>query len=214
MWLDPKHTRKWRPDALESRIYAIAEAEAHANGLGDAEAAGEAMEAVYRVMRWCQSTRSYKQVAEMVEEAYGVKTSPAALSGFWQRFASPYLAETQRRHVRLATDIADSITPEEEARLDRRVWQSIREEAFNALHSPEGNEKAVIALTRSLLAKAKNDMHKEALQLDREKFELLQEKERQAARAKAELTEATAAARKGGLTEETLKRIEEAANLL
>lgn len=207
MWLEPKHTRKWRPDAIESRIYASAESEARANGLSGAEAAGEAMEAVFQVMRWCQSTRSYKAVVEMVKDAYCVETSQAALSGFWRRFCSPFLSEVQRRHARLATELADTVTPEEEAALDRRVWQSVREMAFDALHSPDGNEKAIIGLTRALIARGKNET-------DERKVTLLEEKERAAAKAKEQINEATASARKGGLTEETLKRIEEAASLL
>lgn len=207
MWLDSKQSRKWNPGALESRIYAIAEAEAHANGMTDAEAAGTAMEAVYQVMRWLQAARSYKDVAEMVEETYGVQTSPAALHGFWGRFASPYLSETQRRHARLATELADTTTPEEEAQVERQLWKQIREAAFEALHSPGGNEAAVVKLAKLLVSKGKNDV-------DARKVALLEEKERAAAEAKRQLNEATSEARKGGLTEETLKRIEEAAGLL
>lgn len=203
MWLEPKHTRKWRPDALESRIYAIAEAEAHANSLTDGEAAAEALEAVYRVMGWLQGSRSYKDVVEMIKDEFGVETSPAALSGFWRRFCSPYLAETQRRHARLATELANTVTEEEEVQIESQFWKAVRESAFSAMHSPGGNAAEVVRLGKLLISRSSN-------LVDERKVALLEEKAAFADEVRKKASERP----EGGLTAEDMAEIERRLKLM
>lgn len=202
MWLDSKTFRKWRSDSLESRIYAIAEAEAHANGLNDGEAAAEAMEAVYRVMGWLHS-QTYADVVEMVREAYGIETSAAALSGFWRRFKSSWLSERMKRSSQAAKELANTLDREE---VESVTWDLISQQAFELLTSPSPNPSDLVKLGKLILQGQKQA-------IDERKVALLEEKAKLADEAKGLLESAVKDAR-SGLTEETLKRIEEAANLL
>lgn len=203
MWIDTGQSKKWRSDSLEARIYAIAEAEAHANDLSEADAASEAMEAVYRVMAWLAGGRQ-ADVIERIKDAYGIETSAAALSGFWSRLKSSWLGERLRRSSRAARDLANLLDREE---VEAATWDLLSQQAFELLTSPDPNPSELVALGKLLLSGRQTA-------LDARRVTLLEEKARQAAQAKEQLNEATAAVRKGGLTEETLRRIEEAANLL
>lgn len=204
MWLDERTSKKWRSDSLEARIYASAEASALAGGYTEQEAAFEGMEAVFRVMGWLYS-KPYGVVRQMVEDGHGVETSEAALSGFWQRFSSPFLQERLRRSAALARNLGGE--------LDREGVQSatvdlITQKAFEIMSSPDGDPGEVVRLTKLILQSQKQE-------LDARKVALLEEKAKAAERAKAELDAITKEAKdRGGLSEETLKRIEEAAGLL
>lgn len=162
MWLPTQQLKKWRSDSLEARIYAIAEAEAHANEMTDGEAAGEAMEAVYRVMGWLSSSRQ-KDVIEMVKDAYGIETSSAALSGFYSRLRPSWAGERMRRSARAATDLANIMTPEEEAEIKSQFWRDLRQAAFELMTNPNPDPKDYVDLGTLLLKK-------DAQEMDREKF--------------------------------------------
>jgi hypothetical protein len=173
MWLEPKQSKKWRSDSLEARIYAIAEAEAHANGLNDGEAAGDAMEAVYRVMGWLASGTQAATI-EMIRDAYGVETSAAALSGFWRRFKSSWLGERMRRSSQAAHELANLLDREQ---VEASTWDLLSQQAFELLTSPDPDPHALVKLGKLILQGQKH-------QLDERKVALLEEKARQADAAK------------------------------
>ena len=199
MWLDTKQTKKWRSDSLEARLYAITEANACANGFSDAEAAAEGMEAVMRVMSWLYS-RPSSVVVDMVAEEFGIETSAAALSGYWRRFADPFLSEQMRRASTAANRMKGEL---DTAGVQRGTVDLITQLAFEVMSSPNPQPGDVVKLTKLLIESRKQD-------LDERKVRLLEDN---AARAKAQLA-AVVTESKGGLTPETLKRIEEAAALL
>lgn len=162
MWLTDQQSKKWRSDSLEARIYAIAEAEAHANDRNDGEAAAEGIEAVYQVMGWLASNKQ-KDVVEMIKERFGVETSPAALSGFHSRFKAAWHGERLRRSARTATELANIVTPEEEARIKSQFWTDVRQAAFELMTNPNPSPEDYVALGTMLLKK-------DAQEFDREKF--------------------------------------------
>jgi hypothetical protein len=169
MWIDKTQLQKWRPDAVESRIYAIAEAEAHANGLSDGEAAGEAMEAVYRVMGWLHGS-SYADVVEMIKDAFGVETSAAALSGFFKRFKSSWFSERMRRSSTAAKELANTLSREE---VQSATWDLISQQAFELITSPNPDPSDLVKLGKLILQNQKQAV-------DERKLALLEEKARKA----------------------------------
>lgn len=113
-----------------------------------------------------------------------------------------------RLHLRLesAKATADQVRLEflkENPDADPEHAERAAQFAFTAETLQNGNVKAFVAL-----AKLRLDQRKVAV--DERRLRLLEERARE---AKEKLTQAATAA-KGGLTEETLKRIEEAAHLL
>lgn len=203
MWLESKQTRKWRPDSLEARIYAAEEAKTLAAGYTEQEAAFAGLEAVFQVMGWLYAT-PYAAAAIMVKDQFGVETSAAALSGFWSRFSAPYLSERMRRSTLAAQALKGELDSEG---VEAATSDLLSQKLFEMLTSPSTDPREVVALHKEMIRARQT-------RLDERKVAMLEEKERAAAKAKEQLNEATTAARRGGLTEETLKRIEEAASLL
>lgn len=201
MWIAPSQIRKWRPDSIEARIYAVAEAEAHARGEGES-AADAGIQAVFEVLSWLYS-RPYAVVRDLVLDRYGVETSEAALSGFWSRFAGSWLAERNARNGAAARLIAQET---QLGPLTDATMELIAQQALEIMSSPAPDATQVRHFAKLLLQREKQAV-------DERKVALLEEK---AAQAKREIEAALAGAKAkgGGLTEETLRRIEEAANLL
>lgn len=171
MWLGQDTVKKWRPDSLEARIFAIAEAEAFANGVEDA--ADAAMEAVFSVLSWLYS-RPYSLVAEMVEEQFGISTSAAALSGFWKRFSGPWLLERMRRSSAAARTLAKELDRQSVAEATRDMTAQL---AFEMLSNPEGDPNLAVKLIKALLMTQRQE-------LDERKVTLLEAKARQADEAR------------------------------
>jgi hypothetical protein len=171
MWIDTNQTRKWRSDSLEARIHAAAEAEAIVQGYEDPD--GEALEAVFKVMSWLYG-RSAKVVKRMIMEVYGVETSEAALSGFWARFAGPYLAERMRRSSAQARELANTLSA---ADVQRSTMELIAQQAFELMSSPMPDPEDVVKLAKVVLLSQKQD-------LDERKVALLEAKAKQADLAK------------------------------
>ena len=188
MWITQNEVRKWRPESVEARIYAQAEAHALATGSTDEEADHDAMEAVFQVMAWLYS-RSYAVVADMIEDAYGVKTSIAALSGFWQRFNGSFLPERMRRLTSHARELAKEVDRDA---VTSSTLDLISQQAFDLMSNPEPDPDKVIAFARVLLTAEKQ-------KLDSRRVALLETKASQADQAKevmgSELTEAEKAER-------------------
>ncbi len=193
MWIDSNQLRKWRPDSIEARIYAIAEAEAHAQGLTDGEAAGQAMEAVYQVMGWLHAS-SYADVVEMVRAAYGVETSPAALSGFFRRFKSSWFSERMRRSSTAARELASTLARPE---VESATWDLISQHAFELITSPNPDPAELVKLGRLILQAQKQAVDERRVALLEEKARKL-DAVREAAESSDDLT-----------PEERLKKIRE-----
>lgn len=182
MWLQETQIRKWRPDSLEARIFALAEAEAHANGAEDAT--DEAMESVFSVLGWLYSS-PYSVVKDRILDAFGVETSEAALSGFWKRFSGPWLMERMKRSSAAARTLAGELDTEG---VTKATLDLVAQQAFETLANPDGNPAQVVKLVKVLLASQKQA-------IEERKVALLEAKARQADEAKTVLSD-------GGLSEE------------
>lgn len=160
MWIEDYQPRKWRPESVEARIYASAQARALANGMDDAEADAEALEAVFRVMSWLYS-KPQKLVVSMIEEDYGVDTSPAALTGFWQRFVTPFLAEKGMRSGALARRLSETV---DQDGVVKAVLGEIKQRTFEVLSTPNPDSSEVAKLGKLILTARGQDMEKEKIE--------------------------------------------------
>ncbi len=159
MWLEATLQRKWRSDSIEARIYAAAEANALANESEDPDS--EAMEAVFKVMSWLYRG-SYAVAVDLIKEAFGVETSVAALSGFWDRFCSPYLSEHMRRSSAAAQNLKGVLDTEgvKEASIDL-----IAQQTFEILSNPNPDSEEVVKLAKIILQADKQDTDKRRVRL-------------------------------------------------
>lgn len=174
MWLTPTQIRKWRSDSIEARIYAIAEAEAHAQGEDDAAAADAALNAVFSVLSWLYS-RPYSVVKDMILDQYGCETSEAALSGFWQRFSGAWFAERNARNAAAARIIADE---SQIGSLTDATLELIAQQALEIMSNPSPDPSQVRHFAKLLLQREKQS-------IDERKVKLLEEKAKLADQAQA-----------------------------
>jgi hypothetical protein len=156
---------------------------------------------------WLLSGVPYHQAQVLVQKEWGLHTTLSALSGFWAEVCGPAMLARRSRAVGLANDLG----AEAEARpgqFDRATVDAIKQKAFELAVSPQASPGDVKALFSLVLEAKDQELKAKDIDIKLRRLELL---ERQSAEAKAKLTEVKA---KGGLTQETLKAIEEAAGLL
>lgn len=168
MWLNDSTGKKWRSDSLEARIYAAAEAEAKGMGFTDQEAALSGMDGVFRVMNWLYA-KPQAVVREMVADAFGIETSEAALSYFWQRLCSPFLSERMRRLSSTVRALEDDLEAEGMEEATRKL---MAQKAFDVLSSPDPDISDVVRLHKELMSAKKQ-------RTDERRLALLEEKARQ-----------------------------------
>jgi hypothetical protein len=162
MWIPEQQQKKWRSDSLEARIFALAEAEALANGAEESEAASEGMEAVYRVLSWFPCS-SLEDIKERLKEEFGIEPALSALSTFHSRLKPFWAGERMRRNAQGATSFANVISPEEEEAIKSAFWRDVRQAAFELMTNPNPDPKDYVDLGTMLLKK-------DAQEFDREKF--------------------------------------------
>lgn len=138
----------------------------------------------------------------------GQEVSSGALSGYWQHYCAPVLSERRKMAVLKAEEIT-RLSVDEAVDWDAAAMDRLKQLSFEFLMEEPGevDSKAVARLMKLVLADR-------ALKHDGRKLALLEEKVRAAAQAKQDLTEAASKAREGGVSEETIRAIEEAAGLL
>jgi hypothetical protein len=147
---------------------------------------------------------TYREIREWLRDECGVDTSGPALTAFFKRHCAPLLLERRALAAAQAEAIGTEAS-ENPVDWDAAAVEKLRQFAFQMMLAPGADPKAVKNVFTILLKR-------QSLDHEGRKLALLEEK---SAEAKRKITEALDASKtKGGLTEETLKRIEEAANLL
>lgn len=203
MWI--KTSKKWNPNSVEARIYKSVWDRAKAEGASGTTAGEEAMEAVFRAMHWMYG-HGQKATVKLIKEAFGVKTSSAALSGFWDRFASPFLEERMRRNSTMARLMAGELDSDA---VQQAASDKIAEEVFEILSNPNPDHDKVAKLARVLQGDRKLDQGERKLSVDERKIALLEAKA-----AFADEVKKAAANREGGLTAEDMEEIERRLKIL
>jgi hypothetical protein len=156
---------------------------------------------------WLLSGMPYHQARELVSKQFGLAVALSAFSTFWQKVCAPKLIA--RRHLALTT--ADEIAADAArtpGQFDAATIDALKQKAFELSISPVANPKDVKSLFSLVLKSRDQDLKQSQIALAERRIDAL---ERQAREAKDKLN---AVATKGGLTPETLARIQEAVAIL
>ncbi|MCW5557720.1 MAG: DUF3486 family protein [Verrucomicrobiae bacterium] len=143
----------------------------------------------------------------MVSREFGVSCSLSALSGFWQEVCVPVLLKRRSQAVEAAEEIAAEAT-RTPGRFDAATVDAIKQKAFELAISPLAKPKDVKALFMLLQKSRDQELKEQQIALESRRVAIL---ESRLAQVQAAVSEAKAA---GGLTPETLAKIEAAAKIL
>jgi hypothetical protein len=148
----------------------------------------------------------YEDVLTWLTVECAVSSSLAALSSFFQRHCAPVLRERRKLAVIRAEEMqrAASDNPVD---WDAAAFERLNQIFFDLLLDPEVDPAAVKRIG-DLILKDKS------LAMDSRKISILEKKVKAAEEAKEKIKAAMSGSKDGGLSEEALKRIEEAAGLL
>ena len=153
---------------------------------------------------------SYSTVRDLVAKEFGVATSTRALSEFWEERATE---EAQERILR-ATRVADSLGAEVSAKLPEitdALKAQLTQKAFEAALAGS-DEKTIATLMQIVGGINKAELDRAKIDIDVARLnQRVREYEEKNAAAKAALEGIKS---KGGLTEETIREIEETVKLL
>lgn len=147
---------------------------------------------------------SYEKVKKLVFDEFNTSTNSKALSHFYQSYVGAYVLERRRLAVGLAKEVGEDLK-REPGQFSEATIDALEQKAFELAQNPMVNPKEVKAIF-SLVLKARDQT------LAERRIALLEKKAAAFDRAQAALTEAKAS--KGGVTPETLERIERELNLL
>ena len=153
---------------------------------------------------WLLSGVPYHRARKMVKKEFGVSTSMAALSDFWETYCSAELLARRKRAVTTADEIAAEAAARP-GKFDAATIDALKQKAFELAISPGADPKEVKAVF-SLVLKAK-DQDLEERQLEQK----IREYENRIAATDKELEKA---AKKGGITPDTLQAIKQKLNLM
>jgi hypothetical protein len=150
--------------------------------------------------------QKYEDVLTWLEVECGVSSSLAALSAYYSRHCAPVLRERRKLAVLRAQEFSKA------AKENPIEWDAVAMERLNQIFFELLLQPDVDAAT----AKRLGDMilKDKALSMDSRKVAILEKKVKAAEEAKEKIRAAMTGSKDGGLSEEALKRIEEAAGLL
>jgi hypothetical protein len=198
----------------------------------DCKLAGLTDEQREALAQWLLSGMGYETARVRVRSEFGIQTSVAALSGFWNSEVAPRVLMRRTRAAQAADVLVDQASVDN-PKIDAALRSTLKQRAFEILIDPSSDPGAIAAVVNQAMtlgrleaAEAERSLKREALDLQREQRDRdLEIKERaiavveeklamakeQLERVRAAVTEAKSA---GGLTPEALAKIEEAAKLL
>jgi len=160
-----------------------------------------------QLAEWLLSSVPYHKAREMVLVEFGVKTSLAALSAFWDEVCTPALLARRQQAVTTAGEIAQEARAKP-GKFDEATIDAIRQKAFALSVSPQSAPGEVKALFMLLLKAKDQELKSKDIEIKLRRLELI---EKNAAQAKEKLV---AVAERGGLSPDTVEEIEAAAKLL
>jgi hypothetical protein len=143
----------------------------------------------------------YAQARNWLLEDCGVQSSLAALSAFYTRHCKPVIREQRQLLALKAEAILEGA---DTSQFDVAAMHKLKEMAFEMMLTGDAKPDTIEKLMK-LVLKAQSQDH------DARRLKLLEDK---AAEAKAAINVALSSAKSGGVTEETIRKIEEAAGLL
>lgn len=159
-----------------------------------------------QLAEWLINGTPYHAAIALCEREFGVRTSAGALSSFWQEVCVPALLRRRSQAATTAETLAEQAA-QRPGMFDPATIDAIRQRAFDLAINPASKPDDVAALFSLLLKARDQDLKGRAVTVAERRLEML---EQQAAAVRNAVNEA----RTGGLTPESLRKIEEAAKLL
>lgn len=160
-----------------------------------------------QLVEWLLNGVPYHEARKLVQKEFGVSCSLSALSGFYQAVCAPHILRRRDQAVSMADEVANAAqsTP---GKFDQATLDAIRQKAFELAISPMASPKDVKALFMLLQKSRDQDLQDQKIQLETRRVTILESK---LAQVNMEINKAKVA---GGLTPETLAKIEQAARIL
>lgn len=148
--------------------------------------------------------KSYDEALQWLLIECGVDSSRAALSGFFKRHCAPLIKE-RRQYAAIRAEALGDAMESDPVNWDAAIIEKTKQLTFEFLDAEEVDADSIKKLLDAI-SKARGQ------ELDERRVTLMEEK---AASAKAKLEQVAEKEKsKGGISEETLREIEEAAGLL
>lgn len=160
-----------------------------------------------QLAEWMLSGVPLHKVRDLVAREFGVEVkSLSSFSHFWSEVCShAYLA--QRSRASQMSDVIASEASKNPGQFDAATIDAIKQRSFELAMRPGCDPKDVKALFMLIQKSRDQDLKAQQIDLQRRRLEALE------AQLKA-VNDAVTSAKAGGLTPETLKKIEEAAKIL
>lgn len=155
----------------------------------------------------------YEEALSWLVAECGVSSSLSSLSAFYRRHCAPVLRD-RRRLFALKAEEFERAETEDGLDFTDSAFAQLKQRYFEMVLDPLADLKEVETMGKMLLDYGKLQIAIEKVDQDSRRLAILEEKEKAAAQAKAELEKAVTKARDGGLSEEALEQIEQAAGLL
>ena len=138
-----------------------------------------------QIVDWLLGGIPYRQAREMIKTEFGIKTSFAALSSFWDQVCTPALLARRRRAVSTADEMAaDAQTMP--GKFDEATLDAIRQAAFNLAIKPQSNPGDVKKLFTLLLKAKDQELKNKDIEIKLRRLELV---EKQVTKARGALND-------------------------
>lgn len=157
-----------------------------------------------QLAEWLLSGMPYHKARPLLEKEFGVSTSIRALSDFWDDVCSATLITQRREAASVADDLAEEAR-KNPARFDEVTIDAIKQRAFELSISPKAQPGDVRKLFMLILK------HRDQALEERQIDQKIREYEDRIAATKKQLHKA---AKSGGITKDTLDKIEAELGLL
>ncbi|MCX6994150.1 MAG: hypothetical protein NT011_13550 [Kiritimatiellaeota bacterium] len=123
-----------------------------------------------QLAEWLLSGVPYHQALKLIEKEFQLTTSFAALSAFWTDVCTPALLARRQQAVTTADSVAAD-AKKMPGNFDAATIDAIRQKAFELSVSPQAAPGEVKALFMLLLKSRDQELKKDQLLLDKQRFE-------------------------------------------
>ena len=159
-----------------------------------------------QLVEWLLAGVPYHEAIGLLKKEFGVATSIASLSHFYQSVVGPHLLRRRMQALGVAEEIATEASAKP-GQFDSATIDALKQKAFELAISPGAKAGDVKALFTLLQKHRDQDIKQQQVDLAQRRLEVVE------AKLKA-VNEQILKAKDGGITPETLSKIEEAARIL
>lgn len=157
---------------------------------------------------WLCGGMSYREAERRVAKDFGIKRpNRECMVKFWARESAVYFAERRSRIASMAQAI-DGESGKKPAPIDTATIETLRIKTLQVINDPEASARDIASLIGAVLKVKDQELAERQLGLTERRIALLESKLESVSDAVRK------AKQEGGITEETLRKIEEAAKIL